>query len=194
MTFQPQIRDSSRLVALRQGLSLKRIMYLYIFYSIANYLPEPPLPGGNISMRIREYLVRRIFKKCGTDIKIHGRVHFGSGYKIEIGNYSSLNIGAYISNDTIIGENVMMGPGVTILSSSHATARTDVPMREQGMNPSKPVVIEDDVWIGTKSVILPGVRIGAHSIVGAGSIVTKPVPQFCVVAGNPARLIRYRNE
>ena len=56
----------------------------------------------------------------------------------------------------------------------------------------KPVVIGDDVWIGQRVVILPGIKIGSHSIIGAGSVVTKDVDKYSVVAGNPARLIKQR--
>jgi maltose O-acetyltransferase len=59
---------------------------------------------------------------------------------------------------------------------------------------SEPVIIEDHVWIGSKTVILPGVRIGSHAVIGAGSIVTKDVPPRCVAAGNPARVLRHLTE
>ena len=59
---------------------------------------------------------------------------------------------------------------------------------------SHPVVIEDHVWIGSKVVILPGVRIGTRAVIGAGSIVTEDIPPRCVAAGNPARVLRYLPE
>jgi maltose O-acetyltransferase len=66
--------------------------------------------------------------------------------------------------------------------------------RHSELPPSKPVVIEDNVWIGSKVVILPGVRIGSRAVIGAGSIVTKNIPPRCVAAGNPARVLRHLTE
>ena len=65
-------------------------------------------------------------------------------------------------------------------------------MNRQGLSAPKPIIIGDDVWIGTCSIVLPGVKIGKGSVVGAGSVVTKDVPDYCVVAGNPARIIKQR--
>jgi acetyltransferase-like isoleucine patch superfamily enzyme len=67
-------------------------------------------------------------------------------------------------------------------------------IRRMELPQSDPVVIGDHVWIGSKAVILPGVRIGSHAVVGAGSIVTKDIPPRCVAAGNPARVLRHLTE
>jgi maltose O-acetyltransferase len=147
------------------------------------------LPFGT---RFRSLLAGVIFKKIGHEVTVLKGVNFGSGLNIEIGDYSSLNADCWISNDTIIGKDVMMGPEIIILSSSHNFERTDTPMREQGAPPRQPVYIGDDVWIGTRSIILPGVKVGDHAIVAAGSIVTKDVPEWSVVGGNPAKIIRNR--
>ena len=87
-----------------------------------------------------------------------------------------------------------MGPECVFLTTSHAHKDTDIPMIDQGFDQEKAIVIEEDVWIGTRSIILPGVRIGKGSIVGAGSVVTKSVPQFSIAAGNPAKVVRSRSE
>jgi len=67
-----------------------------------------------------------------------------------------------------------------------------IPMNRQGWSEDRPVCIEDDVWIGSRVILLPGVRIGKGSIVGAGSVVTRDVEPYAIVAGNPARKIRSR--
>ena len=90
-----------------------------------------------------------------------------------------------------IGDNVMMGPDVTILTHTHNIERTDIPMGLQG-SIVKEVSIGDDVWIGMRSIIMPGVRIGNGVVIGAGAVVTKDVPDFAIVGGVPARIIRYR--
>ncbi|WP_352232128.1 DapH/DapD/GlmU-related protein [Marivivens sp. LCG002] len=79
------------------------------------------------------------------------------------------------------------------MATSHGHTRTDIPIIAQGEAEERPVKIGNDVWIGTRSIILPGVSIGDHSIIGAGSIVTKSFPAYSVIGGNPAQLIRSRN-
>lgn len=85
----------------------------------------------------------------------------------------------------------MMAPEVVIITRSHGHERVDIPMRKQGYFDS-PVYIEDDVWIGTRAIILPGVRVGTGSIVGCGAVVSRDVEPFSIVGGIPAKLIRKR--
>lgn len=87
----------------------------------------------------------------------------------------------------------MMGPWCIIYTRNHAFSRTDIPMREQGMQDFKPVSIGNDVWIGSRVTITSGVKIGNGCIIGTGSVVTKDVPDFAVVGGNPAKILKYRN-
>lgn len=85
----------------------------------------------------------------------------------------------------------MMGPDVVILTHTHNYNRTDIPMCEQGSRVSK-VTIGNDVWIGMRVIIMPGITIGNGVIIGSGAIVTKDVPDFTIVAGVPAKIIRFR--
>ncbi|MDP0498071.1 MAG: acyltransferase [Verrucomicrobiota bacterium JB024] len=190
----PQHRASAFQIADQQGIGARRGFWILFFYLVANRLIDTPLPGSSLGMAVRKFAAARIFKKMGHDVKIHGGVDFGSGVNIEIGNYSSINKGCWVSNDTIIGDDVMTGPEVVILSASHNFADTTVSMREQGAPPRRPITIGNDVWIGTRSVILPGVTVGDHAIIAAGSIVTKDVPPWAIVGGNPAKVIRFRNQ
>jgi len=88
----------------------------------------------------------------------------------------------------------MMGPDVMIYTQNHRFDRIDIPMIEQGNTEPKPVVIEDDVWIAARSIILPGVTIGKGAVIAAGAVVTKDVPPYTVVGGVPARKIKLRIE
>ena len=88
----------------------------------------------------------------------------------------------------------MMGTDVTIITRNHRFDRTDIPMMEQGFEEERPVYIGNDVWIGDRALILPGVHIGDGSIIAAGAVVTKDVPPYSIVAGVPARKIRDRFE
>ena len=94
----------------------------------------------------------------------------------------------------MIGKDVMMGPNCIMRTYSHSHDRIDVPMNQQGFEEEQVMHIGDDVWIGTNVIILPGVNVGSHCIIGAGAIVTKDVPDYAIVGGNPARIIRMRNE
>lgn len=90
-----------------------------------------------------------------------------------------------------IGDNVMMGPDVVILTHTHNIDRQDIPMGHQGSRIAK-VTIGNDVWIGMRSIIMPGIKIGNGAVVGAGAVVTKDVPDFAIVGGVPAKILRYR--
>ncbi len=86
----------------------------------------------------------------------------------------------------------MMAPEVLILGGNHRFDRVDIPMMFQGNVEYGPVEIGNDVWIGSRVIILPGLKIGEGSIIGAGSVVTKDVMPYSIVAGNPAKLIKMR--
>ncbi|WP_114751635.1 acyltransferase [Pleomorphovibrio marinus] len=116
-----------------------------------------------------------------------------AGMGLKVGNNSSIGPYAYIgcSGYIEIGDNVMMSPRVSIYSENHVFSDSEIPMIEQGVNRSF-VKIENDCWIASHSVILAGVTIGRGSIIAAGSIVTKDVPPYSIVGGNPAKLIKSR--
>lgn len=91
-----------------------------------------------------------------------------------------------------IGKNVLTGKNVLITDNSHGTTdrgQLDLPPRKRHLFSKGPVIIEDNVWIGDKASILPGVRIGRGSIIGTGAVVTKDVPAHSLVVGNPARIL-----
>ena len=96
------------------------------------------------------------------------------------------------AHKVVIGNNVMMGPEVIIYTSGHKHDRIDIPMMEQGSSEVQPVKIGNDVWIGGRVIILPGVKVGNGAIIGAGAVVTKDVPDYAIVGGNPAKVIRMR--
>ncbi|MEW6417030.1 MAG: DapH/DapD/GlmU-related protein [Nitrospirota bacterium] len=112
-----------------------------------------------------------------------------------IGEYSSINHNSSIlfSGGVFIGKYVMIGPNVVITSGGHRFDDISIPMRFQECYFER-IVIEDDVWIGALSVILPGIQIGKGAVVGAGSVVTRDVEPFSIVAGNPARVLNDRME
>lgn len=111
------------------------------------------------------------------------------GCHITIGHNSYINSGAlFLDNSYItIGDNVMVGPRVQIYTAAHSLNAEE---RIAGNEIARPITIKDKVWIGGGAIILPGITIGEGAVVGAGSVVTKDVKPYTIVAGNPARLIR----
>ena len=109
------------------------------------------------------------------------------GENSAIGPYSYIGCSGYVD----IGNNVITGPGVKVLAQNHVYSETETPIREQGVVQSG-ITIQDDCWLGAACVILDGVRIGPHSVVAAGAIVTRDVPAGAVVGGVPARVLRWR--
>lgn len=141
---------------------------------------------------VRKIIVKRLLDTCGQNVNIESMASFGNGKGISIGDNSGIGVNCGVSGPLKIGDNVMMGPDVIILTQNHDTSRTDIPMIQQFNFKRVGVVIEDDVWIGTRCIILPGVQIGKGVVVGAGAVVTKDVEPFTIVGGNPARIIKRR--
>jgi acetyltransferase-like isoleucine patch superfamily enzyme len=125
----------------------------------------------------------------GTVVPIE-LVTYASG-RIEIGNHTFINYGSSIAaRDSVkIGSHCLLGHYTFVMDND----QHDV-VKHMDLPKSKPIIIEDHVWIGSKAIILPGVRIGSHSTIGAGSIVTRDIPPRCVAAGNPARVLRHLTE
>lgn len=142
----------------------------------------------------RNVSVRRqgggFIKYCGHNVNIEPHVKFNLA--LEIGDNSGIGEHAELYGEVKIGNDVMMGTNCIIYTENHEFSRIDIPMRKQGASPSRPVIIDDDVWIGGRVTILPGVHVGKGSIIGAGAVVTKDVPEYAIVAGNPAVVIKNR--
>lgn len=162
-----------------------------ILYLVASHLPESFFWINLGQKQIRAFCGKLILEKCGRGVNIEKGANFPSS--AELGDNSGIGIRAQINGKVIIGKNVMMGPDVCIYAKNHAFDRIDIPMNLQGFAPEKTVVIEDDVWIGARVIILPGVRIGTGAVIGAGAVVTKEVPDYAVVGGNPASILKMRN-
>jgi maltose O-acetyltransferase len=170
-----------------------KTIYLFIYYTIATHLPMQPFPGYKVFYKIRYFLVKRILKECGRNVVVKNKCHFGNGSKLKVGDFSQLGQNARFGGEIIFGDYVMMGPDVVIMAVTHDITDTSKPMLDPS-NPSieDPVLIGDNVWIGTRVIIMPGVKIGSNSIIGAGSVVTKSFPENCVIAGVPAKIIKTR--
>ena len=109
-----------------------------------------------------------------------------------IGDYRRVRLGNTIIGPATIGHHVNLAQNVTVTGLNHNYQDADKRIDEQGVS-TRPVTIEDDVWIGANAVILPGVTLGKHSVVAAGSVVSRSVPPYSVCAGSPAKVIKQFN-
>jgi acetyltransferase-like isoleucine patch superfamily enzyme len=109
-----------------------------------------------------------------------------------IGNRTIIGIGSVIIGPVQIGNNVMIAQNIVMSGLNHGYEDVSIPPAEQKVT-CKPIVISDNVWIGANSVITAGVTLGKHSVVGAGSVVTKSIPAYSVAVGNPAKVIKKYN-
>lgn len=108
---------------------------------------------------------------------------------IIIGNYTRIGLGNTLIGPVAIGNKVNIAQNVVISGLNHNFEDTDKLIADQGVA-TQQIIVEDNVWIGANSVVLPGIRIGKHVVVGAGSVVVKDIPPYSVAIGNPARVIK----
>jgi acetyltransferase-like isoleucine patch superfamily enzyme len=160
--------------------------------------PERAFPGwsqlfslmpGVMGEYLRRAFYRFVLPSCGRGVCIS----FGTVFShptARLGHRVYVGVGCMLG-DVTLGDDVLVGSHVSIINgrAQHGTARLDIPVREQpGEYPR--VVIGTDSWIGDRSIVTADV--GKHCIVGAGAVVTKPVPDFAIVVGNPARVQGFR--
>ena len=146
-------------------------------YNLTEALPE------------RQTILEQLLGQIGQNSIIEPPFYCAYGRNIYIGEHVFLNVLCTIldCNEVHIGHDVMIGPNVQIYTAAH---ELQAEARIRGWEVAKPIVIEDNVWIGGGAILLPGVSIGRNAVVGAGAVVSRSVPANIVVAGNPARVIR----
>lgn len=127
-------------------------------------------------------------KRCFIAAHSGGHISIGDNFSVNVNSY----IGAADGGNIIIGNNVLIAQNVVLRASNHYFNNITIPINQQGHSGGE-IVIEDDCWIGANVVVTPNVRIGRHSIVGAGAVVTSDIEPYSIVAGVPAKLIRKRN-
>lgn len=164
----------------------KRILFI-LYTLLAAWLPISQ--RSKCAKQIRSFFARKI-AKCGDNVNIEKNAYFTP--QLTIGDYSGVGINCEVYGPVTIGRHVMMGPEVVIYTSGHRFDRIDIPIMEQGASETRPVKIGDDVWIGRRVIILPGVTIGEGCVIGAGAVVTKDVQPFSVVGGVPAKVLKTR--
>lgn len=167
--------------------TMKSKVYCILYKITAAWLPISQRCAP--AQKLRYFWAKRICS-CGKNVNIERNAFFTPG--LTLGDRSGIGIDCEVYGPVTIGKNVMMGPEVVIYTSGHRFDRTDIPMMDQGSTEPRPVVIGDDVWIGRRAIIMPGVTIGSGSIIGAGAVVTKDIPAYSVAGGIPAKVIKTR--
>ena len=147
-----------------------------------------------------EPLIRKSFRSCGYQVRIPRGCSFAGIENVSVGHH------VYFGEDTrvlttkaqlIIGNYVMFGPGVTVITGDHRTDvlgkyMTDLTDNDKLPENDQNVIIEDDVWLGANSTILKDVTVGRGSVVAAGALVTKSCPPYSIIGGAPARILKSR--
>lgn len=141
----------------------------------------------------RKEILQKLFAEVGVNVHIEPPLHANWGRFTHVGDdvYVNFNLTLVDDTDIHIGNNVLIGPNVTIDAGTHPIHPE---LRRKAAQYNLPIVIEDNVWIGAGAIILPGVRIGENTVIGAGSVVTKDIPANVIALGSPCKVMREINE
>lgn len=176
---------------------MKKI-WLLIYYGFASKLPKSTVPFiGPFATRLRNRCAHHLFAECKADINLEHGAYFGTGSDIHVLGSTTMGYNFRCHQRIVtFGDRLMMGEDVFFQGGGHSFADPDKIMgTDDTVTPigKTPLEIGDDVWIGSRVIIAPGCkRIGAHSIIGIGAVVTHDVPDYAIVGGNPAKVIRMR--
>lgn len=151
---------------------------------IFEYNHTPPGEAGR-----RGALLAAILGSVGERAVLLPPFHAGFGSNVHLGDdfFGNVNLTFVDDVDIRVGDGVLIAPGVTLTTTGHPVHPA---RRVDYARFSAPIVIEDKVWIGSNAVVLPGVRIGYGSVIGAGSVVSRDVPPMVVAVGSPCRVLR----
>lgn len=181
MTIRDKMKSGRLYTDMGEGLPEERLNCRVLLHKFNNLSPEQE--------EERERLIKELFGRVGKNAWIEPPARLAYGKNVYIGDdfYANFNMVLVDDIDIHIGNNVMFAPNVTVTATGHPVHSE---LRKSGAQFSFPVTICDNVWIGSGAVILPGVTIGKNSVIGAGSVVTKDIPQDVVAVGNPCRVLR----
>ena len=140
----------------------------------------------------RTEIIKKLFANVGKDIRIEPNFFCDYGYNISVGDNFYMNHNCVILDPGKVefGDNVFIGPNCGFYTAGHPI---DINLRNQGLEYAKPIKVGNNVWFGGNVVVLPGVTIGDNVTIGAGSVVTKDIPQNSLAVGNPCHVIRKIN-
>ena len=187
--LRPWCGSSGGLLFVGRGTALRNVRHLHCgrnviiedFVEIQALSTRGVRLGNNVSLG--RYTVVRPTGNYGGSVGEGMTIGQGTSF----GPFCYIGCSGYMS----FGCNVMVGPRVSFFGENHIFEAIDLPIRDQGVRKG-PVTVEDNVWIGSHAVILPGVRIGTGAIIASGAVVNRDVEPYAIMGGIPARLIQYR--
>lgn len=165
------------------------------YYSIGYNLPGNYSPIiGKFCSKIRSGILHFVNHDISKSTNIGKRAYVGNIKDLKISEGSGLGNRFRMQNVNLsIGKDVMCAEDVLIIGGGHIYSSKQIAMKYQGTMPKTSLIIEDDVWIGARAIIIAKNNIiGKGAIIGAGAVVTKDVPPYAIVGGNPAKIIKYR--
>ena len=171
---------------------IKRKFFGFIYSAFASKMPLSNVKMSFGAKRLRALCARNIVAYCGKNVNIEKGARFTP--ELRIGDNSGVGVRCELNGPVEIGNNVLMGPEVVMYTVNHEFKDPNVNIQDQGYRPKQKIVIGNDVWIGRRVIVLPGVRIGNGAVIGAGAVVTKDVPDYAIVGGNPAKILKMRTE
>ncbi len=185
-TLTEKMHDKSLYLPVGEQFELEQLKRLDMVFEYNSLKPS--------MIEQRRKLLKEMFAEFGEDSYVETpffsnwggkHVHFGNGV------YANYNLTLVDDTHIYVGDKTMFGPGVTVATAGHPVLPE---LREEYFQFNAPVRIGRRCWIGAGVIILPGVTVGDDSVIGAGSVVTKDVPERVVAAGNPCRVLRPINE
>ena len=175
----------------RQKWTFLKVVCYFLYLAVGKRLPDGLGPIGRISMRIRRIISRPLLKGAADVFGIYSGVDFGNGSCLVMKEHANIGKNSTLQgNGTItIGKHVIMGHSCFILTQNHKY------LNPEGYDGCvvKDVLIDDHAWLGHCVIILPGVRVGKHAIIGAGAVVSRSVSDYAIAVGNPAKVVKFRN-
>lgn len=163
-------------------------MWRIVYAGTAKLLPQSCYCKP--AMRLRNFFAHRICESAGEGLNIERGATFASG--VTIGDYSGIGKDCELHGEVHLGDHVMMAAECVFYTRNHKASRTDIPMSQQGETVINPIFVGDDVWLGRRVMVMPGVHIGNGCIVAAGAVVTKDLPPYTIAGGVPAKIIGSR--
>lgn len=172
-----------------------RTFWMVVYYGFAKHLPKSNRPVlGRFAQWLRWQCAKHLFAECKGYVNLEQGAYIGNGKNFHFLGHGCIGKDFVCHNRIVtVHGGLLMGEDILFQGGGHSYANPDVPIGAEGDLPDTPLEIGEDVWIGARAIILPGCkRIGGHSIIGAGAVVTKDVPNYAIVGGNPAKVLKMR--
>ncbi len=186
MSVQQKMHNTELYLPMDSAILQEQLRYLDLLYEYNQLKPS--------QLKQKEEMLKTMFAEIGEGCYIETPFHanFG-GHHVHFGKKVYANFNLTLVDDTYIyvGDYTMFGPNVVLATAAHPILPE---LREKGYQYNAPIHIGKNCWLGAGTIVLPGITIGDHSVIGAGSIVTKDIPSHVIAVGNPCKVLRKIDE